>query len=80
MLFEIKQIQRAFLNHFRVDSIPALRVPDGDYLVPVYDEYFNVRITSNRIWIDPDNFDAEKAMRIDSPHEKREPVEEESEK
>lgn len=74
-IFEIIEIQRSFMNHYGVDSPKNLNVPDGDYIVPVYDQDFNVRLKEGRIYLIPGaeldvsgiEFDATKATRI-CPH------------
>lgn len=71
-MFELREIQAAFMRHFKAATPAALNVPDGDYIVPVYDEPFNVRIKDNNVSIligDEERlalvgFDPKKAVRI----------------
>lgn len=64
VIFEAHHIQQEFKKHFKAKNLKDLVVPDGDYLVPAYDEYFNVRVKNNRFFIQPENFDESKAILI----------------
>lgn len=64
-MWEHKIIQEVFMRHYGVDRPEDLNVPDGDYLVPVYDTYFNVRVSAHAFkLVPPEEFDESKAARI----------------
>jgi hypothetical protein len=69
-MWEMKIIQEEFMRHFGAARPEDLKVPDGDYLVPVYDMYFNVRVYEGRYMalIPPEDFDESKATRIGDCH------------
>jgi hypothetical protein len=63
-MFELSHIQRAFMRHFGAKLAEHLRVPDGDYIVPVFDEEFNVRVKDNVVSLIFKDFDQSNATRI----------------
>ncbi len=65
-MFEMMAIQGAFMEHFKVSTPQELagKVPDGDYIVWVYDEDFNVRVENGVFNRFPEKFNKKKAKVI----------------
>lgn len=63
---EMQIIHQQFMEHFGASTPEGFTVPDGDYLVYVYDEGLQVRVTNNRMRLTLENFDKENAIVIDA--------------